>query len=77
MYHALNFVLPCATEVVFTSYIRKKEEETQKAPKRREDVLAGKLVETGKDAAPIQSPRRPPRKVSTVLSLVDHIQKKL
>ena len=63
MYHALNFVLPCAAEVVFTSYIRKKEEEAQKAAQRREDVLAGKLVETGKAAAPDQSPRRSPRKV--------------
>ena len=48
-----NFVLQCAAEVIFNGYIRKKEEEAQKAAQRREDVIAGKLIETGKVAAPV------------------------
>jgi len=65
MSHALNSALSCVAEVVFNGYIRMKEEEAQTVVQRREDVLARKLVETGKVDAPVQSPRRSPRKVST------------
>ena len=39
-----------AAELKLQEYIKSKEEEATKAEKRREDILAGKLVVTGKSS---------------------------
>ena len=44
-----------------SAYKQKKELEAVEILQRKEDILAGKLVETGKGAAPSQSPRKSPR----------------
>ena len=44
-----------------SAYKEKKEIEAAEILQRNEDILAGKLVETGKGAAQSQSPRRSPR----------------
>jgi hypothetical protein len=50
------FAFVYSAEAVFNAYKRRKEVEAAKTEKRKEDILAGKLVETGKGDATTQSP---------------------
>ena len=50
------FAFVSAAVAVFNAYKRKKEVEAAETEKRKEDILAGKLVETGKGDSTTQSP---------------------
>ena len=54
------FLFLFAAEAVLSASDQKKEIEAAEILQRKEDILAGKLVETGKGAAPSQSPHKSP-----------------
>ena len=58
------FAFVYSAEAVFNAYKRKKEVEAAETEKRKEDILAGKLVETGKGDSTSQSPTRSARVVA-------------
>lgn len=58
------FAFVYSAEAVFNAYKRKKEVEAAEAKKRKEDILAGKLVETGKGDASTQLPTSSTRDVA-------------